>query len=517
LLIQDGRIALALPARSSAITLSIALTAGTDAAGLATALAGVPAPSDPTPSTTGGPTQWPALTTSGKRGADNGPYAVDTITLPTDNPWKSWIRPIAHDFFSDGRLALSTMGGDVWVASGIDDGLEKVTWKRFATGLFEPLGLKIVEDKIFVCCRDALTRLDDLNGDGEADAYIAFNRDVPVYAKYNDFSMDLVTDRAGNFHIAKGGHGSPVGFPQRATIIRISKDGSRSEEIGRGLRTPSGIGMGPGDLLTSADNQGHWVPVCRLDVIRPGKWYGYVGNPQFYGKNEPAHPAAFEPPLCWIPMSADNCPGSQVWAGEKWGPLSGAMLHLSYGQSTILTVLPEKVGDTWQGGVVTLPLSFASGIMRARVNPKDGQLYVSGLKGWQTNASVDGCLQRVRSTGTDAALPVGLTVTKGEVHLRFSAPLDPDTVNAESVSAERWNYAWTGAYGSADLSVADPTKKGRDQVAISGVSLEADKRTVVIAIPDLKPVMQQAITVKFADANGEMVKFTLYQTINVVP
>jgi hypothetical protein len=37
------------------------------------------------------------------------------------------------------------------------------------------------------------------------------------------------------------------------------------------------------------------------------------------------------------------------------------------------------------------------------------------------------------------------------------------------------------------------------------------------ARPQLKPVMQQAITVKFADAAGEMVKFTLYQTINVVP
>jgi hypothetical protein len=82
---------------------------------------------------------------------------------------------------------------------------------------------------------------------------------------------------------------------------------------------------------------------------------------------------------------------------------------------------------------------------------------------------------------------------------------------------ERWNYAWTGAYGSADLSVADPTKKGRDPVAISGVRLEADKRTVVFTIPDLKPVMQQAITVKFADATGEMVKFTVYQTINIVP
>jgi hypothetical protein len=308
-----------------------------------------------------------------------------------------------------------------------------------------------------------------------------------------------------------------VSFPLHATVVKISKDSSHSEEVGNGLRTPSGIGMGPGDLLTSADNQGHWVPVCRLDVIRPGKWYGYVGNPAYYGKSEPAHPATFQPPLCWMPMNTDNCPGSQVWASDKWGPLSGALLHLSYGQSTVIAVLPEKIGDTWQGGVVTLPLKFASGIMRARVSPKDGQLYVSGLKGWQTNASIDGCLQRVRFTGKDAALPIGLLVKKGEVRLRFSAPLDSDSVNADSVSAERWNYAWTAAYGSADLSPADPSKKGRDSVTISAVHLDADKQTVVFTIPDLKPVMQQGITMKFADASGDMVKFTLYQTINLVP
>jgi glucose/arabinose dehydrogenase len=517
LAVRAGRIELTLPARSEVARLTVALTTGSDTAALSKDLAAVPAPIDLAPWCRGGPAQWPALTTSGKRGADNGPYAVDTITLPTDNPWKSWIRPIAHDFFSDGRLALATMSGDVWIASGINDGLEKVTWKRFATGLYEPLGMKIVQDKLFVCCRDALTRLDDLNGDGEADAYVAFNRDVPVFPKYNDFTMDLVTDSQGNFYVAKGGQGSPVDFPLHLGMVKISKDGSHSELICTGLRQPSGIGMGPGDLLTCADNQGHWVPVCRLDVIRPGKWYGYVGNPQFYGKNEPAHPATYEPPVVWMPMVMDNCPGSQVWASDKWGPLSGALLHLSYGQSTVIAVLPEKVGDTWQGGAVTLPLKFASGLMRARVSPKDGQLYVSGLKGWQTNASVDGCLQRVRFTGTDAALPIGLSVKKGEVHLRFSAPLDADSVNADSVGAERWNYAWTGAYGSPDLSVADPQKKGRDPVTISGVRLEADKRTVVITIPDLKPVMQQAITMKFADASGELVKFTLYQTINVVP
>ena len=37
--------------------------------------------------------------------------------------------------------------------------------------------------------------------------------------------------------------------------------------------------------------------------------------------------------------------------------------------------------------------------MRARFNAADGQLYVCGLKGWQTRATKDGIFQRVRYTG----------------------------------------------------------------------------------------------------------------------
>ena len=75
----------------------------------------------------------------------------------------------------------------------------------------------------------------------------------------------------------------------------------------------------------------------------------------------------------------------------------------------------------------------------------------------------------------------------------------------------------TIGFAASPGTLVDPTKKGRDPVTISGVRLDVDKRTVIVTIPDLKPVMQQGITMKFADMTGEMVKFTLYQTVNVVP
>ena len=48
-----------------------------------------------------------------------------------------------------------------------------------------------------------------------------------------------------------------------------------------------------------------------------------------------------------------------------------------------MLVMTDETGGVTQGGVVRFPLSFASGIMRARFNPRDGQLYVSsGLGHW---------------------------------------------------------------------------------------------------------------------------------------
>ena len=65
-------------------------------------------PEDPEP-------QWTQrFTTQGKLG-DQTPYAIDTLTLPYDNPWDALLFPGGHDFVSERRIALCTIHGDVWV------------------------------------------------------------------------------------------------------------------------------------------------------------------------------------------------------------------------------------------------------------------------------------------------------------------------------------------------------------------------------------------------------------------
>ena len=120
--------------------------------------------------------------------------------------FRSRVRFGGMDFFSDGkRAALSTWDGDVWIVSGIDDKLEHLQWKRFASGGFETLGLKIVDDVIYTTGRDQITRYRDLDGDGSCDVYETFNDDITSSPGFHEFTFDLHTDKEGNFYTAKAG------------------------------------------------------------------------------------------------------------------------------------------------------------------------------------------------------------------------------------------------------------------------------------------------------------------------
>jgi hypothetical protein len=195
------------------------------------------------------------------------------------------------------------------------------------------------------------------------------------------------------------------------------------------------------------------------------------------------------------------------------------MLHTSYGKASLLLVLTQDAGaGVYNGGVVRLPLSFESGVMRGRYNPVDGQVYLCGLKGWQTAGPRDGTICRVRYTGKPAYLPAGLRVVSGGIEISFSQPLDPETANdPDSFGVEQWNYRWTEKYGSPEYSVKDPEKQGRDEVTLEWAKLLPDGRTVRLSIPGLAPVMQMRIRYDLDAADGTSMADEAHLTINRIP
>ncbi len=457
------RCTLTLPASKAPASFRLFLGAGAtaDPARFAKIVGDCKEPLDLAPYLKGGPSRWPrTVETKGQLGSSDGPYAVDTLTAPDENPYHSWMRFGGMDFFGDGtRAALTTWSGDVWVVSGIDEKLEKLTWRRFATGLFQPLGLKIVDEKVYVLARDGITRLDDLDGDGEADFYAAFNHDMAVTTGFHEFAFDLQTDPEGNFYFSKaapvkgGGRGFDTIAANSGALMKVYKDGKTLINYATGFRAPNGIGVGPDGQVTSGDNEGTWMPKCRLNWVKPGGFYGVVDTAHRDDK-----PTMYDEPICWFPKDVDNSGGGQAWVtSDKWGPFAGRLLHTSYGTCSLFLALVDRQADHIQGGVVRFPINFLSGIMRPRFNPKDGQLYVAGLRGWQTSAAQDACFQRVRYTGKPANMVTGLKVIKDGLQLTFTDPLDPeDATDPDAFEIEQWNYLWCSEYGSDDYSARTP-------------------------------------------------------------
>lgn len=478
----------------------------------------------------GGFARWPeTVVTQGVLNANSTPdgaYTLDQLTPPSENPWKRRVRLSGFDFFSDGkRAALSTWDGDIWIVSGIDDKLNNLTWKRFASGQYETLGLKIVNDVIYTSGRDQITRYHDFNNDGEADYYENFNNQVTSSDGFHEFVFDLQTDSQGNFYMAKAGpvRGGGRGFggdnfgtisADAGTLMKVSKDGSKLEVYATGFRAPNGLAVGPHDEITTSDNEGTWVPSTPINWIKKGGFYGVENT----AHHNPV--PAFDKPICWLShVDFDNSGGGQVWVtSDKWGPLNGEMLHLSYGKSSLYLVMKETVGGQMQGGVVKIPVKFTSSCMRGRFNPKDGQLYIAGLQGWQTSAVKPTGLDRVRYTGKPVHTINALHVTKSGIELCFTQPLDPaSAADAQNYSAKRWNYDRAEHYGSPEFFVSDPKKQGREELPIQAAKLSPDGRTVTLQIAGLKPVMEQSISFDIKAKDGTPINQTIQHTIHVLP
>ncbi len=506
------------------------------------------------------PTGWPEETgpkpfadfsrqqvvTQGELSTKTGePYVTDRIKLPEANAWKAPLYVSGVDFFADGRVAICTFHGDVWIGSGIDAKLEQVTWERFATGLYHPLGLKVVDGVIHVTCRDGLWKLlPGPGGRGSAQNYTVFNADIQVTKNFHEFVFDLQSDAAGNFYFAKagpvkkGGRGFDDLCEHHGSLFKVTPDGTTLSVVATGFRAPNGLGLSPTGQLTSGDNEGTWTPVCRLNWIKPG---GFYGVPPLAHRQ--AEPTDYDRPLCWMPKDVDNSSGGQVWVtSDQWGPWKGRLLHLSYGMCSLYGVLPQEVAfrgqPQMQGGLTRFNVNFDSGAMRARFNPKDGQLYVVGLRGWQTTAVKNGCLQRVRYTGEKVRTPLDLKVSAGRVEVRFGEPLDAAVAkDPGSWNVEIWNYLWSAAYGSPDLSTqvksvpaAEVGKDGKpefskeqmaqanhDLLKVSRVELSADGRTVTLYLDDLAPCMQMSLKYNLRSADGVEVSGRIVNTVHALP
>jgi hypothetical protein len=465
---------------------------------------------DLAPFTRGGAPRWAGLLrTPVARGDESGPFAVDVLTPPTSNPWACQVRPSGLDFLPDGkRLAVCTWDGDVWLVGGLDG--PDLTWQRIASGLFQPLGLRVVGGTIHVGCRDQIVILRDLNGDGETDFYENFNSDHQVTEHFHEFAMGLQTDAAGNFYYAKAArHAKPALVPHHGTLLRVAKDGSRTDILATGFRAPNGVCVNPDGTFYLTDQEGHWTPKNRINHVKEG---GFYGNAWGYHELKHTSDAVMELPVCWVTNRFDRSPSELLWVPKgAWGPLGGSLLNLSYGYGKVFVVPHETVTGRSQGGMSPLPIPpFATGVMRGRFHPEDGQLYLCGMHAWGGNQQQPGGLYRVRYTGKPVWVPVGLTARAGAVAITFSGKVDATAgPDASNYAVTVWDLKRSAGYGSDHLN--------ERKLKVSKATLAADGKTVVLHLPDLKPTWGMEITYAIKGDTGAEVRGSIHNSIFELP
>lgn len=465
----------------------------------------------------GAPSRWPQkLVTEVMPSHSSGPFAIDTLAAPENNPWLAQMRFTGLDFLPDGRIVVCTWDGDVWMIERLREidpvtERQRLSWRRIATGLFQPLGLKIHNNRIHLTCRDQLVVLHDLNGDEEIDFYECLNNDHQVTEHFHEFAMGLQTDEFGNFYYAKSArHALKAIVPHHGTLLKVSADGLSTEIVAHGFRAANGVCLNQDGSFVVTDQEGHWNPKNRINWVKanPG------GKPRFYGNlfgyTEITDPSddVMEKPLCWITNAFDRSPGELLWVdSSRWGALQGSLLNLSYGYGKAYLVPHEKLNDQMQGGMIELPIpNFPTGVMRGRFDPGDGQLIVCGMFAWAGSAQHPGGLYRIRATGEPFHLPLKLHATRKGISLSFSDPLTPESVLAEKIQVKTWSLKRTANYGSKHFD--------EKELRVAGVRLADDNKSVWIELPEIAPTWCMEIRYEFRSSTNQSVVGTIHNTIH---
>jgi glucose/arabinose dehydrogenase/mono/diheme cytochrome c family protein len=446
-------------------------------------------------------TRWPQeVTTKITRSSGRTAYVVDDVALPTANPWRRGVRPGDIQFLKDGTGVMITLDGDVWLVRGLDGTSSIARWRRFASGLHEPLTVAIRDDEIYAFDRNGIWRLRDLDGDGEADVHELFSNAFAQTADMREFPSTIRLAPNGEFVIAKGGQEATTIGKHNGSVLRISRDGRAATVLGYGFRQPN-ISVNPRTgLVISSDQQGHYIPTTPLHIVRDRQFYGFLSDKL----PREVYPAPIAEPLTWIPHATNASAMSQVWLyGARMGPLTDALVHIGFNNPELFRVLLNDRAGRLQAAVVSVTRAFDFPPLNGSVNPIDGQLYLAGFQilGWGSTATRLAGLGRVRYTGAAFTGPRELVPMDKGVLVRFDVPLDPrSATNADNFSLTGWHYKRTFSYGSPQFK-ADGSH-GIDRLAPSRAYVSADRRAVFVAVPGMKPVAQMRLAWSLTTADG---------------
>jgi len=511
------------------------------ASALAKQLAGPLKPLPPPPSVTRPPPIFlPDPNFTDKPGGDEF-YTVEHFPVPKDIK----LTVAGMDLLPDGSLAIATFQGEVFIVEGVTGDPKAAKWRRFARGLNEPGGLRVVDGAIYVMQKCELTRLRDADGDGVADVFECVSDVWGYTGNYHSFATGPLVDESGLLGALITGHRAMREVPAMGWCLKISPhpdntgevpftDLWRTDPFCSGLRVPNGFGEFRGDLFMT-DNQGHWIAANKLNHLQATNFYGQPSSSPSSRRGQEADSAAadfgwtekhfigdanFTPPAVWFPYAWVRSASGLATVGDfRFGPFGGQMLVGEFQNASVVRVALEKVNGQWQGAVLPFVKGFASGVNRLAYGP-DSRLYVGGLRfgHWTSIAPQPHSLDRVKFTGRVPFEFKTVAVRTNGFELTFTQPVDAKLAgDAENWDATQYTYAYDGKHNAPE--------KDRDEkipgppVRVLKAEVAADQLTARLTLEGLKPrhvVMLRALGLK--NHRGDALRNdTLHYTLNEMP
>ncbi len=453
--------------------------------------------------------------TPGDKAAVGGVHPSFTLTQARPNSFTPKVGGL--DFLSDGRAVVSTWDtkGAVYLVDGVSSGDPKsMSVKMIASGLAEPLGVKVVGDDIYVMQKQEMTHLVDNNGDEIIDEYRTLSNDWGVSANFHEFGFGL-EEKDGYLYanlatgIMPGGAGMVGQHKDRGSAIRVNiKDGT-TEKVANGLRTPNGIGLGYNNELFIADNQGDWLPASKIVHVKEGSWYGSRAV-DFAGTANLKE----DKPVVWLPQ--DEIGNSPSTPGPlNVGPYKNQMIHGEVTHGGIKRVFVEEVNGKLQGCLFRFTQGLEAGVNRISWGP-DGALYAGGIGNpgnWQHNGKKWFGLQRLEYNGESTFEMLAVRAKSNGMEIEFTEALrEGDGWQPESYEIGQWKYVPTADYGGP--------KVNEQKLKVKSVHVSEDRKKVFLELDGMKEdhVVYLRLEEKFVSAESHSLwSSEAWYTLNNIP
>ena len=461
-------------------------------------------------------------------------YEIKTLPIPKE----IYLEVGGLATMPDGRLAVSTRRGEIWIVENpYQKSSHQTYYRRFASGLHEVLGLAYKDGAFYCSQRGELTKISDTDRDGVADLY------EPIYqfdlsGNYHEYTYGPVIDKNGDMwvslNLAWVGFGEGKFAKWRGWFVKISPDG-KLEPFAGGLRSPAGYSLNDEGDLFYGENQGDWVGSGRVTHLAKGdfagnpgglKWAKEPNSPlklsleEIQDNGSPMFEAAkknpkIKLPAVWFPHAIMGISTSDILQDTtkgKFSPFPGQYFVADQGQSKVMRMGLEKVNGVYQGFAINYREGFQSGILRERFG-LDGSMFVGMTsRGWGSTGKDEFGLQRLFWNGN---MPFEIDMIKAKsdgFEFSFTQPVDVNSVKkAASYAIRSYIYKYQHQYGSPIIELKD--------LKIKGVEVSADHKKVRISIDGIRQFFIHEFTLKgVLNEKGEpLLHETAYYTLNEIP